>query len=272
MQIDVITIFPKMFPAVLGESILKRAQVGGAVTIDIHDLRRYTHDARRTVDDRPYGGGPGMVLKPEPAFEAVEAIETKRHGGAQAAAKSCDAHASQRRGGCEIILMSPGGVRLTQAVAQQLTPLHHLVILCGHYEGVDERIRQALVDREISIGDYVLTGGEVPALVLIDAVVRLLPGVIGHPDATQDESFANGLLEYPHYTRPPVFRGMAVPEALRCGDHERVATWRTLQALAKTSVQRPDLINSLGAEGWGLKAPSPEPRAAKRGGRRDGPR
>lgn len=234
MQIDVVTIFPKMFPAVLGESMLKRAQTGGAVTIDIHDLRRYTHDKRRTVDDRPYGGGPGMVLKPEPVFEAVEAIETKRHGSR---------HRRDEAGECEIILMSPAGVRLTQTVAQQLTPRHHLVILCGHYEGVDERIRQALVDREISIGDYVLTGGELPALVLIDAVVRLLPGVIGHPEATQEESFMNGLLEYPHYTRPPVFRGMAVPEALRGGDHERVAAWRKLQAFAKTSHRRPDLIN-----------------------------
>ena len=239
MQIDVITIFPKMFPALLGESMLKRAQTGGTVTIDIHDLRRYTHDKRRTVDDRPYGGGPGMVLKPEPVFEAVEALEAKRHGSRPRRDKA---------GGCEIILMSPAGVRLTQTVAQQLTPRHHLVILCGHYEGVDERIRQALVDREISIGDYVLTGGELPALVLIDAVVRLLPGVIGHPEATQEESFMNGLLEYPHYTRPPVFRGMAVPEALRGGDHEQVATWRTLQAFAKTSHRRPDLISPEGVE------------------------
>ncbi|MBI4353692.1 MAG: tRNA (guanosine(37)-N1)-methyltransferase TrmD, partial [Candidatus Omnitrophica bacterium] len=238
MQVDVITIFPKMFAPVVGESILKRAQECGAVRIDVHDLRSYTHDKRKTVDDRPYGGGPGMVLKPEPVFEAVEAVEMKRHGRAKAAAKLSFAKASeQRRRECEIILMSPGGIRLTQTVAAQLSRLTHLMILCGHYEGVDERIRQALVDREVSIGDYVLTGGELPAMVLIDTVVRLIPGVVGHPQSTHDESFAKDLLEYPHYTRPPVFRGMAVPEALRCGDHQRVATWRSLQAVARTSRQ-----------------------------------
>ena len=251
MHIDIITLFPKMFPPVLGESILKRAQESAAVSIEIHDLRDYTHDQRRTVDDRPYGGGPGMVLKPEPVFEAVEAVETTRHGRV----------GPRPQRGCGIILMSPGGIRLTQALAQDLARLEHLLILCGHYEGVDERIRQALVDREISIGDYVLTGGELPAMVMIDCVLRMIPGVIGHPHATQEESFANGLLEYPHFTRPAVFRGMNVPEVLRCGDHGQVATWRKLQALAKTLHQRPDLLNSLRAEGCGLGAQSPEPRA-----------
>lgn len=232
LQIDIVTIFPTMCAPVLGESIMKRAQASGIVSVVIHDLRDYTHDARRTVDDRPYGGGAGMVLKPEPVFEAVEAIETRRHGSVQ----------GRPRGGCEVILMSPAGVRLTQALAQDLGRLDHLVVLCGHYEGVDERIREALVDREVSIGDYVLTGGELPAMVMIDCVVRLMPGVVGHPRATHEESFADGLLEYPHYTRPAVFRGMAVPEALRDGSHGRVTTWRKLQAVARTWRQRPDLI------------------------------
>ena len=241
MHIDIVTIFPTMLAPVLGESIMKRAQAKGIVSVTVHDLRDYTHDARRTVDDRPYGGGPGMVLKPEPVFEAVDAIETKRHGRAKAAAKPCR-QGNGEAGGCEVILMSPGGVRLTQALAQTLSRLDHLVVLCGHYEGVDERIRQALVDREVSIGDYVLTGGEVPAMALIDCVARLVPGVIGHPRATEEESFANGLLEYPHYTRPVTFRGMTVPEALRDGAHARVTTWRKLQAVARTWRQRPDLL------------------------------
>ena len=232
LQIDIVTIFPTMCAPVLGESIMKRAQASGIVSVVVHDLRDYTHDARRTVDDRPYGGGAGMVLKPEPVFEAVEAIETNRHGRV----------AARPRRGCEVILMSPGGVRLTQTLAQELGRLDHLVVLCGHYEGADERIREALVDREVSIGDYVLTGGELPAMVMIDCVVRLMPGVVGHPRATHEESFADGLLEYPHYTRPAVFRGMAVPEALRDGSHGRVATWRKLQAVARTWRQRPDLI------------------------------
>ncbi|OGX47283.1 MAG: tRNA (guanosine(37)-N1)-methyltransferase TrmD, partial [Omnitrophica WOR_2 bacterium RIFCSPLOWO2_12_FULL_63_16] len=176
LQIDIVTIFPTMCAPVLGESIMKRAQASGIVSVVIHDLRDYTHDARRTVDDRPYGGGAGMVLKPEPVFEAVEAIETRRHGSVQ----------GRPRGGCEVILMSPAGVRLTQALAQDLGRLDHLVVLCGHYEGVDERIREALVDREVSIGDYVLTGGELPAMVMIDCVVRLIPGVVGHPRATHE--------------------------------------------------------------------------------------
>lgn len=233
MQIDIITIFPAMFPPLLGESMVKRAQDRGVVTVSVHDLRDSTHDKRRTVDDRPYGGGPGMVFKPEPVFEAVEAVETAHHGRA----------GSRSRAGCQVVLMSPVGTRLTQTLAQELSRLSHLVVLCGHYEGVDERIRQALVDREVSIGDYVLTGGELPAMVMIDGVVRLMPGVVGHPQATHEDSFAMGLLEYPHYTRPAVFRGMAVPEALREGAHERVTTWRKLQAVARTWHRRPDLLH-----------------------------
>ena len=221
MRIDVITIFPKMFEAVLGESIIQRAQARGLVRIAIHNLRGFTHDRHRSVDDRPYGGGPGMVMRPEPIFEAVEAIKTAT---------------------CQTILMSPQGERLSTALAQRLAGVDRLIVICGHYEGVDERVR-TLVDCSVSIGDYVLTGGELPAMVLIDAVARFLPGVIGHAQATAEESFAEGLLEYPHYTRPPIFRGMAVPDVLLSGDHERIAQWRKLQAMAKTFVFRPDLVS-----------------------------
>jgi len=228
MRIDVVTIFPDVFAPVLQCSILKRAQQAGAVEIRVHNLRDWTTDKRRTVDDRPYGGGPGMVMKPEPIFKAVERIER-------------DCHGASRRPECQVVLMGPAGVRLDQALANDLSARSHLVIICGHYEGVDERVRRHLIDREISIGDYILSGGELPAMVLIDAVVRLLPGVLGHQDANEEESFVNGLLEYPQYTRPPVFRGMGVPEVLRRGDHEHVSTWRKLQAVARTMTHRPDL-------------------------------
>ncbi len=233
MRIDVVTIFPEMFAPVVGNSILKRAQAARRVHIETHNLRDYTTDKRRTVDDRPYGGGPGMVMKPEPIFKAVEAIEAKAHGPRR----------PRRYDACRIVLMAPQGECFSQALAQELAGLSHLVLLCGHYEGVDERVRQALVDQEISIGDYVLTGGELPAMVLVDSVVRLIPGVLGHARATEEESFTDGWLEYPQYTRPLVFRGMAVPEALRCGHHEQVARWRKLQAVARTLTRRPDLVN-----------------------------
>lgn len=225
LTIDVITIFPEMFPAVLGSSILKRAQEGGRLRVAVHHLRDYTHDRRRTVDDRPYGGGPGMVMKVEPIFEAVEAIT-----------RACARHR-----GCQTILMSPQGERLSDALARQLAACEHLLLLCGHYEGVDERVRLALADRAVSIGDYVVTGGELPAMVLIDCVARFVPGVIGHRQATDEESFSGGWLEYPQYTRPPVFREMAVPEVLRSGDHVRIARWRKLQSVARTLASRPDL-------------------------------
>ena len=233
MHIDVITIFPEMFPAILGASILKRAQEQGRLRVTVHDLRDYTHDKRRTVDDRPYGGGPGMIMKPEPIFEAVEAIQKR----------SCPSHSRSPKAECQTLLMSPAGERLTSAVAEQFAAASHLLIICGHYEGVDERVK-ALVTRSISIGDYVLTGGELPAMVLIDAVARFIPGVIGHDQATEEESFVAGLLEYPQYTRPPIFRGMAVPDVLLSGDHERIAQWRKLQSVAKTVVSRPDLVNT----------------------------
>lgn len=239
MQIDVLTIFPEMCSAVLGVSILKRARQQGRLRISTYNLRDYTHDARRTVDDRPYGGGPGMVMKPEPIFEAVEAIERASGQETTPHAGKC-LHAPPGR--CHTILMSPQGERLSSALAQQLaTTAEHLIIICGHYEGVDERVRLALVDRVISIGDYVLTGGELPAMVLIDCLARFLPGVIGHAEATTEESFAKGWLEYPQYTRPPVFRRMAVPQELLSGDHERIARWRKLQAITRTLASRPDL-------------------------------
>ena len=219
MQIDVITIFPKMFEAVLGASIIKRAQEKGILQITLHDLRDYTYDRHRSVDDRPYGGGPGMVMRPEPIFEAVEAIKTAN---------------------CRTILMSPQGERLSTPLAQRLSAVERLIVICGHYEGVDERVK-TLVDESVSIGDYVLTGGELPAMVLIDAVARFLPGVIGHVQAAEEDSFAAGWLEHPQYTRPPVFRGMAVPDILRSGDHKQVAHWRKLQSVAKTLQLRPDL-------------------------------
>ena len=219
MQIDVVTIFPRMFEAVLGESIIKRAQEKGVLQIALHDLRDYTHDKHRSVDDRPYGGGPGMVMRPEPIFEAVEAIKTEN---------------------CRTILMSPQGERFSTPMAQRLSAVERLIVVCGHYEGVDERVK-TVVDESVSIGDYVLTGGELPAMVLIDAVARFLPGVIGHAQAAAEDSFAAGWLEHPQYTRPPVFRGMAVPDILLSGDHKQVAHWRKLQSVAKTLQLRPDL-------------------------------
>ena len=232
MQIDILTIFPEMFPPVLGASILKRAQESGRVEIAVHDLRNFTHDKRRTVDDRPYGGGPGMVMRPEPIFEAVEAIRARR---------GCQRHRAEGRGACETILLSPDGERLSAAVAEELAARAHLLFICGRYEGVDERVRTGLADRALSIGDYVLAGGELPAMVVIDALARFIPGVIGHAQATEQESFADGLLEYPQYTRPPVYRGMAVPQELQTGDHAQIAAWRKQQALAKTMNRRPDL-------------------------------
>ena len=174
-----------------------------------------------------------MVMKPEPIFEAVETIQ-----------RSCVRHPQTARRGCQTILMSPQGERLSQSLAKRLAVVHHLMVICGHYEGIDERVKLALVDQSISIGDYVLTGGELPAMVLIDCVARFIPGVIGHAQATKEESFARGWLEYPHYTRPPAFRDMSVPEVLRSGDHEQIARWRTLQSVARTASSRPDLLKT----------------------------
>ncbi len=220
MRIDVITIFPGMLDGFLKESMLKRAAASGKVVFNTIDLRDFTTDVHRTTDDRPYGGGPGMVMKPEPIFAAVESVRTE---------------------GARVILMTPQGRVFRQCQAMALAQETHLIFVCGHYEGVDERVRQALVTDEISIGDYVLTNGVLPAAVVADAVVRLLPGVLGGEGATEEESFSNGMLEYPHYTRPPEFKGMTVPDILRSGNHQAVAAWRAEQSRQRTRERRPDL-------------------------------
>ncbi len=225
LRVDVITIFPRMLDGVWGESILKRAIAGGFLDVRMVDLRAFTHDVHRTTDDRPYGGGPGMVMKPEPIFEAVESVRTPE---------------------ARVILLSPQGRRFDQALARELAEAPHLILLCGHYEGVDERVRQGLATDEISIGDYVLTNGVLPAAVVVDAVARLIPGVLGHAESHADESFSNGGLEYPQYTRPAEYRGMAVPEILRSGDHAAVRQWRMGQAQDRTKKQRPDLLTNDG--------------------------
>jgi len=222
LQIDVLTVFPGMLRGFLEESMLKRAVAMGAVIFRTIDLRDFAHDARRTADDRPYGGGPGMMMKPELWFEAIETLRTP---------------------GARVILMTPSGQTFRQAKARQLAQEKHLILVCGHYEGIDERVRDALVTDELSIGDYVLTNGVLPAAVVADAVVRLLPGVLGGGEAaTQDESFTEPLLEFPQYTRPAIYRGMAVPDVLQSGNHAEVAAWRKGQALDRTARQRPDLL------------------------------
>ncbi len=235
MQIDVLTIFPDMFTGFLGESIIRRAQEKGKLKVNVHNLRDWTSDAHRSVDDRPFGGGPGMVMKPEPLFAAVEEI-LKRNRRRRPAAGG-------RRGGCRIVLFTPQGVRFSQRRAEALSGCRQLILICGRYEGVDERVRRFLVTDEISVGDYVLTGGELPAMVLIDAITRLIPGVLGDPGSLKDESFADGLLEYPHYTRPRNFRGRKVPAVLLSGDHRRIEAWRRKRSLARTRERRPDLID-----------------------------
>jgi tRNA (guanine37-N1)-methyltransferase len=220
MRIDIVTIFPKMFEPVLGESIVKRAQKKGKVKICVHDLRAYTEDKHRKVDDRPFGGGSGMVMRPEPIFNAVKALGKKG----------------------KVVLLSPQGRRLDQKLAARLRRCAHLIIICGHYEGIDERVRQHLVDEEISIGDYVLTGGELPAMVLVDCLVRLIPGVLGDKNSLNFESFEGNLLEYPHYTRPADFRGCKVPAVLISGDHAKIEAWRKQEALRITKKKRPDLL------------------------------
>ena len=221
MKIDVLTLFPGMFPGPLDESIIKRACESGRLRLGIHDLRDYTHDRHRTVDDRPFGGGPGMLMKPEPLFEAVEALRGEK---------------------TRVILTSPAGRPFRQQIARELAAEEHLLLVCGSYEGFDERVRQGLADDELSIGDYVLTNGALPAMVIIDSVTRLLPGVLGDDESSQDESFSGGLLEYPQYTRPAEFRGMTVPEVLLSGDHAAIEKWRREQAEVQTRQRRPDLL------------------------------
>ncbi len=221
LDIDIITIFPGMLRGFLDESMLGRASAKGLAVLRTIDLRNFTKDVHRTTDDRPYGGGPGMVMKPEPLFEAVESV------------KRCESR---------VVLMTPQGEPFTQRRAESLSRERHLVFVCGHYEGVDERVRESLVTDEISIGDYVLTNGALAAAVVADAVVRLIPGVLGGEGATEDESFSQGLLEYPQYTRPASFRGMEVPEVLKSGNHAEVAKWRRERAAERTRLRRPDLI------------------------------
>ena len=235
MKIDIITIFPKMFEYVLNESIIKRAQAKGKVKIAVHDLREYTLDKHRKVDDRPFGGGAGMVMCPEPVFRAVEKIV-----GHQVARSP--GHPSKNNK-TKVILLTPQGKTLTQKIAKRLARQKHLILICGHYEGVDERVREKLVDEEISIGDYVLTGGELPAMVLVDCLVRLIPGVLGDKNSLKFESFEGNLLEHPHYTRPALFRGMQVPRVLLSGDHTKIEQWRKGEALEKTKAHRPDLLS-----------------------------
>lgn len=224
MYVDILTIFPAMFDGVLGATILKRAQVKGLLTVVCHDIRQFATDKHRSVDDIPYGGGAGMVMKPEPVVAAIESI-------------------IPRAPGFRRILLTPQGRPLTQAVVRELAGLCHLLLLCGRYEGVDERIREGWIDDEISVGDYVVSGGEIPAMLLVDAVVRLLPGVLGNADSLHEESFAKGLLEYPQYTRPETFRGHSVPDVLRTGNHQEIARWREAQARKRTLDRRPDLLD-----------------------------
>jgi len=225
MRIDILTIFPGMFAPVLNESIIKRAQEKGKVKIFIHDLRDYTGDRHRKVDDRPFGGGSGMLMTPQPIFDAVKKIKAK---------------SAKRK--AKVVLMCPQGKKLNQGVVKKLGKFKHLILICGHYEGIDERVRINLADEEISIGDYVLTGGELPAMVLVDSLVRLIPGVLGDKFSLNFESFEGNLLEYPHYTRPADFRGMKVPKVLLSGDHKKIAIWRKLEALKRTRQRRPDLL------------------------------
>lgn len=226
MRFDVFTLFPEVFTPYLDSSILKRAREGGEVAVAIHNIRDWTVDKHHVTDEPPYGGGGGMVLKPEPIFAAVEDVL-----GAPPA--------------CPVILLTPQGELLTQGIAEEMADSAQLGLIAGHYEGVDERVRRHLVTREISIGDYVLTGGELPALVLIDVLTRLQPGVLGDPRAAAQDSHATGILEHPHYTRPEVFRGWAVPEILRSGHHARIARWRREQALRRTYLRRPELLRDL---------------------------
>ncbi|HLP17906.1 MAG TPA: tRNA (guanosine(37)-N1)-methyltransferase TrmD [Bacteroidota bacterium] len=225
MRIDILSALPRLLESPLRESILKRAQAAGKAEIVVHDLRLFTHDKHHTLDEPPYGGGAGMILKPEPIFECVESLKEQR---------SYD----------EVIYLTADGERFTQSVANELSLKKNIILLCGHYKGIDERIRTALVTREVSIGDYVLTGGELAALVVTDAVVRLIPGAIGDGESALTDSFQDGLLDSPHYTRPPEYRGMAVPEVLLSGDHKKINAWREEQRREKTRQRRADLFGS----------------------------
>jgi tRNA (guanine37-N1)-methyltransferase len=221
VKIDVLTLFPAMFAGPLDESIIQRARKKGLLDLKIHNLRDWTHDRHRTVDDKPFGGGPGMLMKPEPLFEAVESL---------------------KRAGTKVILLSPSGRKFDQSIARELAGEKDLLLVTGHYEGFDGRVRETLADDELSIGDYVLTNGALPAMVVIDAVTRLLPGVLGDDESSRDESFSHGLLEYPQYTRPAEYRGMKVPDILVSGNHAEIEKWRRKHAKLRTEKQRPDML------------------------------
>ena len=227
MKIDVLTLFPKMFSGPLDESIVQRARENGLIELKIHNLRAYTHDLHQTVDDRPFGGGAGMLLKPEPLFEALEALTNE------------ESH---------VIFLTPSGRKFNQAIARDISSREHIVLVCGSYEGFDERVLQVWANEELSIGDYVLTNGALPAMVVIDVVTRLLPGALGKDESSYEESFSTNSLEYPHYTRPAVFRGMKVPEVLLSGHHARIAQWRSEQSVSKTAAVRPDLLEKSGEQ------------------------
>ena len=227
MRIDIVTIFPKMFSAVVDESIIKRAQEKGKVKIFRHDLRDYSLAKHRKVDDRPFGGGAGMLLQVEPIFRAVRSIKR------------------QCKGSAKVILLSPQGKKYNQACAQRLAKFKNLIFICGHYEGVDERVRERLADEEISIGDYILTGGELAAMVLVDSIVRLIPGVLGDKNSLNFESFEGNLLEYPQYSRPAKFGRWSVPPVLLSGAHDKINAWRKAQSLKRTSCRRPDLFKKI---------------------------
>ena len=226
MRIDILTLFPQMFEGPFNTGIFQRAISKGLVEVNVYNIRDYAHDKHHIVDDYPYGGGAGMVLKPEPIFEAVEQIKKEA-----------------QEGELPIILLSPQGRLFSQAIAQKLSQYSHLMLICGHYEGVDERVHEHLATDEISIGDYVLSGGELAAMVVVDTIVRLLPGVLGSQDSLKDDSHTDGLLEYPQYTRPAVYRGWPVPEVLLSGNHAQIAQWRREQAVMRTLKHRPELID-----------------------------
>ena len=229
MKIDILTLFPEMFDALISHSIMKRAIDKGHAQIHIHDLREYTHDRHRTCDDRPFGGGPGMLMKPEPIFEAVEKILGKQKRGTKT----------------RLVYMTPQGAPWDQAKAKKFASASRLVILCGHYEGVDQRVMDKLFTDEVSIGDYVLTGGELPAMVIVDSVVRLLKGVLGREESKEFESFSQNLLEYPQYTRPAVYKGLKVPPVLLSGNHQAIELWRQKAAYKRTLKSRPDLLKKV---------------------------
>jgi tRNA (guanine37-N1)-methyltransferase len=239
MKIDILTLFPEVCRAPLSESMMKRAQESDVLDLHIHNLRDWTTDKHHVVDDAPFGGGQGMVMKPEPIFAAVEELrgEGKKTSNAQRPTPNVELQRPK------VVLMSPTGRRLNQEIATEFSGESHLIIICGHYEGVDHRVIEHLVDDEISIGDYVLTNGAIAAVVLVDAIVRLLPGVLGHEQSAADDSFSGGLLEGPQYTRPSEFRGWKVPDVLLSGNHAAIAAWRKEQALKRTQRDRPDLLS-----------------------------